>query len=302
MNEAKASTISPKGAKKQDDASPVTPSTGPASTVEPPAPVPGSATDTIVTAQQNVPILEGLALMALISGCLSMYWGITGMMVGGTVSAAVLMLFSQPMIFVHVLMSTCVVVLAPVVTVQKVQLRALGTLREQQNELRLQVNTLQQTNDALSTSITSIADQARAVDQWTQELQKVATATGTTTDRLLQLGTELGQLQQQVRQQLQAQVLQQIISATLRTDADRNFVVSEAEVHVLIQRLQQIPGIQLNERAFRRVLERSEPAGALTLADMSQLARALQENTSPDDAKEEAVFTFQPTAILAPCS
>jgi hypothetical protein len=279
---------------KNDEENAISPATSSISTAKDP-PVSGSETDAIVTKQQNVPLLECLALVALISGSLSMYWGVSGMIVGGALSlSSLIALFAQPVVLVHVVMSSCVVVLAPVVTVQKVQLRALGTLREQQNELRSQVNTLQQSNDALSLSITSIADQTKAVDQWTQELQQVATATGTTIDRLLELGTEQEGLQLQIRQKLQAQVLQQIMTATLRTDADRNFVVSAEEVPVLIQRLQQIPGIQLNERAFRAVLERSEPAGALTLADMGQLARELQDPA----ASEEAVFTFQPNAIL----
>jgi hypothetical protein len=290
MSAATSSAPPSENKDEENAASSATPSTGTAKN----PPVPGSETDAIVTKQQNVPLLECLALVALISGSLSMYWGISGMIVGGAVSSTIIALFAQPMILVHVVMSTCVVILAPVVTVQKVQLRALGTLREQQNELRSQVNTLQQSNDDLSLSITSISDQTKAVDVLSQELQQVATATGTTIDRLLELGTEQERLQLKIRQKLQAQVLQQIMNATLRTDADRNFVVSADEVPVLMQRLQQIPGIQLNERAFHAVLERSEPAGALTLADMGQLARELQDPASSD----EAVFKFQPNAIL----
>jgi hypothetical protein len=272
--------------------------------------VDGQETDTTtVTKSRNLPLLECVALVALISGSLSMYWGISGLIFGtvtATTAASMVatMIMSQPMIIVHVVMSTCVVILAPVVTVQKVQLSALGTFREQQNALRLQVNTLQQSNDVLSKSITATADQTTEIQQVTDELRSIATATGTTMDRLVELCSEQERIQQEILQNLQAKVLQQIITATLQTDIDRNFIVSKQEVNVLMERLKHVPGVVLNDDAFRSVLDHSEPKGELTISDICRFARNLQQNdtTTNNTEKEipmiEPVFTFQPKDIL----
>ena len=188
-------------------------------TVATPEIVPGSDTDGLVTKQQNVPIVELLAITAFISGSLSMYWGITGIMMVGTTTAATMSvilttLLSQPIIIVHIIMSTCVVVLAPVVTVQKVQLSALGTLREQQNELRTQINAFNQMNDELTKSVASIEDETEKIEQVNNELQIYAKSAGTTADRLVELCQEQQDINTEMQQHLQAKVLQQIVTIT----------------------------------------------------------------------------------------
>jgi hypothetical protein len=280
-----------------------------------PAVVTGQGTDGIVTKQKNIPIIELLALTAIISGSLSMYWGVTGFVLGTTTSSivsVVVALLSQPIVLVHVVMSTCVVVLAPVVTVQKVQLHALGTLREQQNELRTQINTLNHVNDELTKSVSSVIDESDKIDQINIELQQFATTAGTTSDRLIELCTEQETIRKQICEHLQTKILQQIVTIALQSDKNQNYIVSEEEVNVLLERLKQIPGIALNESAFRSVLEKSDPKGSLTISDICNLARNLQGNktknnkstafAASDDSIEinefgDPVFVFQPNDI-----
>lgn len=278
--------------------------------------VEGQTTDVIITKQQNIPIVECIAIAAIISGSLSMYWGISGVLLVGTATSTISsmiisMIVSQPMTIVHVLMSTCVVILAPVVTVQKVQLRVLGTLREQQNELRVQVNTLQQTNDELSLSISTVVDETNHIQQITDEIQVVARNANTTVDQLISLCTEQEQIQKKIYNNLQAKVIQQIIMAILQTDVDRNYCISKQEVSVLLERLKHISGIIVNEDAFRSVINQSEPKGELSLSDLMTIVRDLQHSNRYNDTTQnndhnnettkmshDPIFTFQPSNIL----
>jgi regulator of replication initiation timing len=250
-------------------------------------PIPGQGTDGIITKQQNIPIIELMAITAIISGSLSMYWGITGLVVGTTTSTIISMIvtaiITQPIIIVHVIMSTCVVVLAPVVTVQKVQLRTLGTLREQQNELRTQINTLNQTNDELTKSVTSISDETTKVEQVNQELQTIATTAGTTTDRLVQLYKEQNEIQKEIYKNLQAKILEQIITILLQTDSNHNNIVSDNEVTILMERFKQLSGIVFNERTFRSILNQSEPKGSITVTDICTIVRNIQQQYTNND-------------------
>ncbi len=276
-------------------------------------PVPGNSTDGVVKKQQNIPVLELLALTAIISGSLSMYWGISGMLVGATTASVILTtLLSQPIILVHTIMSACVVVLAPVVTVQKVQLSAMGTLREQQNELRTQINSFNQINDQLTKSIASIEDDTEKIEQVNTELQVVANSTGTTANRLIELCNEQQDINAQLQKHLQAKIIQQIVTITLQSDTNQNYIVSENEVNILIQRLQQIPGVVFQVDRFHQILNQSEPKGALTLTDICRIARNMQQNATPatpdattaEDATAELtsygdpVFVFQPNDLL----
>ena len=254
-----------------------------------------------------------------------MYWGISGIVWVGTTTAAATMsvimstLLSQPMIIVHIIMSTCVVVLAPVVTVQKVQLSVLGTLREQQNELRTQINSFNQMNDELTKSIASIEDETEKIEQVNTELQVFAKSSGTTSDRLVELCNEQHDVYVEMQNHLQAKVLQQIITITLQSDTNQNYIVSENEVNVLIERLQQIPGVLFRVDRFRNILQQSEPPASLTLTDICHIARNMQLNhltttttgttrTTAIVSSEESielteqfgdpVFVFQPNDLL----
>lgn len=282
-------------------------------------PIPGNDTTGVVnTKQPNIPILELLALTAIISGSLSMYWGISGMMLVGTSTAAATIsviattLLSQPIIFVHIIMSTCVVVLAPVVTVQKVQLSALGTLREQQNELRTQINSFNQMNDELTKSIESVVDETEKIEQVNNELEVFAKSAGTSAERLVELCNEQNDIHTQLQKHLQAKILQQIVTITLQSDMNQNYIVSENEVNVLIERLQHIPGMVFHVDTFRHILNQSEPKGSLTLTDICSIARNMQLNASntttavADESNIELtqygdpVFVFQPNDVLLP--
>jgi hypothetical protein len=274
---------------------------------------------------KNLPLVEFLALTAIISGSLSMYWGISGlmtMMIGTTTAVTtttttmtmvLTTLLSQPMMFVHVIMSTCVVVLAPVVTVQKVQLGTMGTLREQQNKLRTQINSFNEMNDALTKSIASIVDETEKINQVNEELQDFAKSTGTTVDRLIELCDEQQKIHTEMQKHLQAKVLQQIITITLQSDTNQNYIVSEDEVNVLMERLRHIPGVIFHEDRFRDLLRQSEPPQALTLTDLCRIARNMQPsnvtttiNTTTNNEEEaieltqsfgDPVFVFHPNEI-----
>jgi hypothetical protein len=220
----------------------------------------GEESDHLST-RANFHVVELFAVVAFVSGGLTFYY-----VVGG--------LFD--------LMSITLLVISPIVAVQKVKLRKLGGFRGQHNRLREQVGLLHKQNNNLKQSIDELGKQNAKLKQIESNLAGVAKKSGTTVDRLVEIVQENGKIQQEIQNNLQAEVIRQLMTAILQTDADRNFVVSPREVEVLIVRLQNIPGIQLDEAAFRSCLASDEDA--LTLADVCNIARDMK---NPNNAKQQ---------------
>jgi len=174
-------------------------------------------------------------------------------------------------------MSIIVVFLAPVVVTQKVRLRKLGGFRGQHNSLRNKVNQMHVENEKLSSSVTELNKQTVKLSKVQTDLDKAAQRSGASVEKLVGYVEENGKIQKQILEELQAEVMSQIMTAVLATDSDKDFVLDPNEVNVLVLRLKNIPGIQFNEKAFRKILKSDKDE--LTLADVINIARSLKDQS-----------------------
>jgi len=208
-----------------------------------------------------------LALAALVSGGLSFYFIVSGLVD---------------------LTSVLVCVVGATVVVQKHKLRELGGFRGQHNHLRTQVNQLHVQNQKLTATVDRLTASTTKLTQVQTDLDKVAQASGQSVNQLVNIVQENGQLQTQILDHLQAEVLGQIMTAVLATDADRDFCLNQQEVETLVLRLKNLPGVDFNEASFRAFLKSDR--GELTLSDVCAIARNLQDETQTMIASRGAVF------------
>lgn len=251
-------------------------SSEPATSPSPAEEVEGAPTDKYVTAA-HVSAIGAIAVAALVSGGLS-YFFVASYLVDA--------------------MSVLLIILGPVVAAQKVKLRKLGSFRSVHNDLRRQINTVHGENAKLTSSVDRLTAESAKLDQVRQDLDRAAQQSGASVDRLVHFVGENGRVQKEILQQLQAEVLQQIMTAVLATDADRDFIVDPPEVEVLIVRLRNLPGVEFDEKAFRQLLQQTEPPGQLTLADVCALTRLLQDQTQTmvrSTVSRQAVFASSPS-------
>ena len=197
-----------------------------------------------------------LALAALVSGGLSFYFIVSGLVD---------------------LTSVLVCVVGATVVLQKHKLRELGGFRGQHNHLRAQVNQLHVQNQKLTSTVDRLTVSTTKLTKVQTDLDKVAQASGQSVNQLVDIVQENGKLQTEILDHLQAEVLGQIMTAVLATDADRDFVLNKREVETLVLRLKNLPGVDFNEAAFRAVLKSDQ--GELTLSDVCAIARNLQDET-----------------------
>jgi hypothetical protein len=222
-----------------------------------PVTVNGSETDPIVVRVVSWHLVEIAAVVALVSGSFTFYY-----VVGSLVD----------------LMSLCVVLLSPILTVQGRKLRELGDLRHQHNVLRDNTSQLHEENNKLSASIGTLAVQTNKLQQVEKSLQVVATKSGHSVDRLVAMVNDNGNIQEEIIKNLQAQVLQQIMTAVVQTDHDRNFKLNAKEVDTLLFRLKHLPGVVVDEQIFRSYIKSDK--GELTLGDVCGIARLLKDETN----------------------
>jgi hypothetical protein len=251
----------------------------------------GEETDSVVTGFAKLHVIELVALAGLVSGTYSLI-----LVTGWTVN----------------LMSVCVMLLAPVTTMQMIKLRNLGGFRAQHNLLRQSVSNLHEQNNALHRSIQELATQVDKLKKIETNLSRTAQRSGQSVTKMVDLVQRNGTVQSQVLDQLQAQVTQQMLSAVLQSDQDHDWVVDPAEVSVLIQRLKLVPGIKFNEQAFRNFVAADQ--GQLTLTDVCDILRHLDEEkerklrraagttttttTTKANKGEPHVFEFRPRDLL----
>lgn len=217
----------------------------------------GEETDPIVTnkASTHFYLVEFVTFFAVISGFLSFYFVVNQLLVD--------------------FMSACVMLLAPVVAVQRHKLRELGGSRVQHNLLRGKVGQLHTENEALASSVAALTAQTAKLKQVQEGLQSVVTTSGTSVDTLVATVEENGKIQKEILENLKSQVMQQIMTSVLQIDRDRNFIISAQEVEVLVARLKNIPGVVLDEASFLSFIK--SDTGELTLPDVCEIARHLHD-------------------------
>ncbi|CAB9508087.1 expressed unknown protein [Seminavis robusta] len=186
----------------------------------------------------------------------------------------------------------CLLIISPVVAVQKVKLQLLGDIRGQHNGLRSKCNVLLTENDKLKGTVQEMKTQTDRLSQVEEGLSKIAEESNTEVARLVEIVKETKTLQTQIKKSLERQVMQQIISAVVASDQDGNFSLSPRETNILKARLKQIDGVNLNEEKFYQMIAADD--NELTVQDVMKIVRNLLDDSVP---AEDNVFVLEPQSL-----
>ena len=158
------------------------------------------------------------------------------------------------------------VFLSAVVLVAVRRLTILGSVRQQVRYGQQRVHALSQQNERLYRTLARLDNDQNRLEAVRHDLQKLVAQKsttgngGTTTDvdtaRLLRVVQRWRVVQAAMNRALAAQVQNTILEAVLHTDRDANFTLSAPEFERLLVRLQNMPGVCINETALRLQWER----------------------------------------------
>jgi hypothetical protein len=191
------------------------------------------------------------------------------------------------------LASVTLMLIAPLVVVQKHMLRKLGGMRGLQNSLRQSANRFMQQNLTLHMSVSKLSHNVESLSKVEGKLQGIAEKSGTKVDHLFDTVKENGEIQKHIKKALETKVMQQIMTACLQVDRDRNFTLGPQEVKILEMRLSNIPGVIFDKTRFDAFLQSDQ--GELALSDVCGIARVLRDNSVPE---AQRIFRFAPQKVL----
>lgn len=164
-------------------------------------------------------------------------------------------------------------------TFQRTRLMKLETLREVHNKLRQEVNRLQIENNELTATNTELEGQVEKVKEVEQGLSDVLSAQGQQVDTFVATVKENQVVLDKIKENLEAKISQDILSVVMQSDRDGDFTIDPEEIDVLILRLNNAQGVDLEEDKFRQMLKDS---GYHVSAVLSIL-----KNMMDTDVKEE---------------
>lgn len=157
------------------------------------------------------------------------------------------------------------------------RLRRIGSVRQQVNYGRQRVQSLATQNERLYRQLNHLDGMHSRLESVQHDLSKLIGSNDP--KRMVTAVQRWGVVQKELNLVLQQQIQQEVIKAVIDTDRDANFEMSAQELERLILRLQNMPGIRLNEGALRRQLEMEDDR---SLKVVLRLIRRILEDTSGD--------------------
>lgn len=172
--------------------------------------------------------------------------------------------------------------------------KRLGSVRHQVQYGRQRVQSLATQNERLYRQLNHLDGMQNRLQSVQHDLSKLI---GSNDPKRMVIAVERWRVvQKELNVVLQQQVQQEIIRAVLDTDQDANFEMTAQELERLILRLNNMPGIQLDEAALRQQLEMEDDR---SLQAILRLIRRIMEDTSGDVemASKTAIIKLDATAL-----
>ena len=130
------------------------------------------------------------------------------------------------------------------------------------------------------------------------DLQKIADSSSTQVDQLVKVVKEQDDIHKQMKESLMRDVLQDIMTAVFQVDRNHDFTMSKEEVQALLLRLQNFPGVIVNQSRFKEFTTTGadyQDDGKLKLSNVMAIARNIQATNIPEDQR---VLRIDPKSLL----
>jgi len=183
------------------------------------------------------------------------------------------------------------IITGPYCYYQQTRLTDIRTLQETKHALQGEVDKMETENKRLVQNVDTLTASVDRLQEIDQALQILTAQQGLTVQTLATQVEENKHLLQQMKGNLRANVLQNLLSVILRSDADKDFTMDEAEIVDLIRRLENISGVTVHADKFRAAIQ-----GQTVQAVMDIVKNLLRPNVPP----EQRIFEIHESATTSP--
>ena len=115
----------------------------------------------------------------------------------------------------------------------------------------------------------------------------------TDSNHLIQICTEMADIQKKIKGHLEKAVLQSVVQAMCQADHNSDFTLNSMETDMLLLKLKNLPGITLDETNFRKML--GNDTNNIMLSDVMKMIRNLMDDGIPEN---DNIFHLTPANIL----
>mmetsp|Transcript_31284 Transcript_31284/g.46671 ORF Transcript_31284/g.46671 Transcript_31284/m.46671 type:complete len:261 (-) Transcript_31284:212-994(-) len=180
--------------------------------------------------------------------------------------------------------SSLTTAISPYAAYQKRKCDDIGSVREEHNRLRGNVNELMQENDKLKENVDQLEVSVSSLENVEKDLSKLANTSNL--DRLVAVVNEQKRATANIKRILKNDIMVQVMRVLMDSDRNQDFVIGPNEIMMMILRMRNVNGVKFNEKNFR---ERVASEGSMSLTEIMDLFRDLEDD---DIDEENAIFTM----------
>jgi len=196
-------------------------------------------------------------------------------------SLAAMIVFRGPIVLTAGVLS---ILVGPYAYWQQTQLTDIKALKETEEALYLEVNTLHRENVRLDLDVERLRDSVERLSDVENALEVISKAQNESVDSFETQVQHNKDILASMEKNLKASVLQNLLSVVMGSDTDGNNTIDGNEVDGLIRRLRTINGVSVNEINLKRSLEENNGSVDSIINVMKDVVE--------DDSGVDAIFTF----------
>lgn len=157
-------------------------------------------------------------------------------------------------------------------------------MKETHEAIQAEVNRLHQENERLSKNIGELTESVDRLEDVSLALDAITQTQGQSIGDFEKQVEENRNILKSMKTNLKSSVLQNLLSVIMSSDADKNMIVDDEEVEVLIRRIESIGGVEVHDDRFR---------AAFSGKSVSSLMSVIQNLLRDDIPAEEKIFEFK---------
>lgn len=177
--------------------------------------------------------------------------------------------------------------MGPYAYYQQTRLTDIKTLQETHEAVQAEVKRLQELNVSLSKNISELSNTVDRLEEVENALDILSNQQGQSVSAFAAQVEKNRSLLKDMQGNVKNTVVQNLISVVFASDTDKDQMVDEEEVGVLISRLQQIGGIEVHDDRFRKAF-----AGGTFTSLMNVVSNLIKD----DVPANERIFEFEQAA------
>mmetsp|Transcript_14846 Transcript_14846/g.21789 ORF Transcript_14846/g.21789 Transcript_14846/m.21789 type:complete len:255 (+) Transcript_14846:117-881(+) len=144
---------------------------------------------------------------------------------------------------------------------QQTRITDIRALKETQEALTGEVDTLNNENDRLNSKVEDLCVTVGKLEDVENALDEITKTQGQSVESLIETVDENKRILARMERNVRAAVLQNMVSVLIASDSDGDFMIGEDEMEGLLRRLRRVNGCRVNEIKFKEIV--AEKDGSL---------------------------------------